>query len=178
MYGCMVLAPQCPPEEKWVEVDAWTDCRYDSDRISESRALAAAFELTRTLTAQPCVDQERIYVTGLSMGGYGTWDLLVRHPGFFAAAQPLCGGADPKKVPGLAGVPIRTFHGLKDNVVPPAGTETAVSLLQAAGGKIEYIPYPDLAHGIWGRAYAREDFTRWFLERRLDTDETGGGTKG
>ena len=93
IYGCIVVAPQCPQGKKWVNVSSWKDdCIYSTEEIEESEELAAVVELVGTLKDIYSTDTNRYYVTGLSMGGYATWDLLVRHPEIFAAAMPLCGG--------------------------------------------------------------------------------------
>ena len=167
IYDCIVLAPQCPSGCKWVDVQNWGDCKYDSEKIPESAPLAAVVELfIRTRTAYS-VDKDRVYVTGLSMGGYGTWDLLVRHPDLFAAAMPLCGGADYRKAELIKDIPIWTFHGKLDGTVPYLGTEKMANTLKELGGNCRFTLYPTMEHGIWPTVYAREDILPWLLSKKL-----------
>ncbi|MCC6509118.1 MAG: prolyl oligopeptidase family serine peptidase, partial [Pirellulaceae bacterium] len=93
-YPCYVVAPQCPEGKKWVEVD-WSADSHDMPE-APSESLQLVFELADTMVKDSAVNENRIYITGLSMGGYGTWDALARRPGFFAAGVPICGGGDPK----------------------------------------------------------------------------------
>lgn len=171
IYNCIVVAPQCPTTDKWVNVKDWTFCDYDTTKIPESESLAAVVELLGDLQSTYSVDENRLYATGLSMGGYGTWDLLVRHPELFAAAMPLCGGADCSQAAKIKDIPIWTFHGLKDSTVPYLGTEKMVEELEKLNGNCIYTPMPDGGHGIWTEVYAREDVIPWLLSHRLSKVE-------
>ncbi len=164
IYDCIVLAPQCPSEYKWVEVEKWTDCIYSTDNIPESKPLCAVRELMENIFGEYSVDANRVYVTGLSMGGYGTWDLLVRHTDMFAAAIPICGGCDVDKAEQLADMPIKTFHGELDDVVLPNGTKAMYERLCSLGNKdVSLKIYPELAHGIWGYVYETDGLFEWLL---------------
>ena len=100
------------------------------------------------------VDKQRMYLTGLSMGGYGTWTLAAAYPRVFAAAVPICGGGDPKKAEQLVHLPIWAFHGAKDSVVPPSRSETMVEAIKTAGGKnVKLTIYPDAGHDSWTQTY-------------------------
>lgn len=167
IYDCIVLAPQCPSGCKWVDVESWGDCKYDSEKIPESAPLAAVVELFNWAKTAYSVDKDRVYVTGLSMGGYGTWDLLVRHPDLFAAAMPLCGGADYRKAELIKDIPIWTFHGKQDGVVPYQGTEKMANAIKELGGNCRFTLYPTMEHGIWPTVYAREDILPWLLSKKL-----------
>ena len=104
---------------------------------------------------------------GLSMGAYGVWDLLVRHTDLFAAAIPICGGADPSKAQLLTDMPIQTFHGTKDTSVPPMGTDAMVEAIRSAGGTlIEYEAMEGKGHVIWDEAVATEDLIGWLFYQR------------
>lgn len=163
IYDCIVVAPQCPADDKWVNVKAWTFVDYEATSIRESDSLAAVVELIAKLQSKYSIDKNRLYATGLSMGGYGTWDLLVRHPKLFAAAMPLCGGADYRQASRIKNIPIWTFHGEKDEIVPCIGTEKMVAELEKLGGNCKYTPIPDAGHAIWPEVYAREDVIPWLL---------------
>ncbi len=160
----IVIAPQCPSGMKWVNVSAWTQCTYSTDQIAESPALAAVVQLLEKLPDSYNINKNKIYATGLSMGGYGTWDLLIRHGDMFAAGIPVCGGCDINKADLLLNTPIRTFHGLKDPTVPPTGTQTMYSRITSLGGKlIEFTPYPNGVHSIWTQAYSEQGLAEWLF---------------
>lgn len=173
VYQSIVVAPQCPAGQMWVNVNGWSDAQYSTDALPESQALKAALGLMESVQREYSVDTDRIYSTGLSMGGYATWDLLVRHTDLFAAAIPICGGADYRYAERLVNVPIYTFHGLQDPTVPYQGTEKMVNAIRNAGGeKITYVPYPEGNHLIWEEAFATEGLFEWLLSQRL-SDRTG-----
>lgn len=117
--NCFVVSPQCPVSRKWVEVAAWTNCYYSTQTIAQSIPLAIALTLIDSLKREFPIDTNRLYVTGLSMGGYGTWDLVSRYPGKFAAAVPVCGGNDTSTASVLKNVSVWAFHGAQDPTVPP-----------------------------------------------------------
>jgi predicted peptidase len=110
------------------------------------------------------VDKRRIYLTGLSMGGYGTWTLAAEHPERFAAAVPICGGGNPKDAALLARLPIWAFHGALDTKVPVARTRDMVAAVKAAGGNIRYTEYPQAGHDCWTETYANPELYTWLLE--------------
>ena len=116
--GCILVAPQCAPDYQWVDTP-WSYGSYDLDSVDESRYLRAVYELILSLKTSLPVDADRIYVTGISMGGYGTWDIIERHPELFAAALPVCGAGDPSKAELIKDLPVWCFHGDFDHVVPP-----------------------------------------------------------
>ncbi|MBE6530368.1 MAG: phospholipase [Ruminococcaceae bacterium] len=169
IYQCIVVAPQCPGDALWVDTKQMWDvyCDYDSTKVAETAPLAAMVELFRKTRDENAVDENRVYVTGISMGGFGTWDLLVRHPLLFTAAMPLCGGADYRKASVVKDIPIWTFHGQKDAVVPCRGTEKMVAELEKIGGNITYTPYPEHGHNIWEDIYKRDDIFPWLLSQKF-----------
>jgi len=173
VYQSIVVAPQCPAGQMWVNVNGWSDAQYSTDALPESQALKTALKIMESVKQEYNVDTDRIYSTGLSMGGYATWDLLMRHTDLFAAAIPICGGADYRYAERLVDVPIYTFHGLQDPTVPYTGTEKMVNAIRDAGGeKITYVPYPEGNHLIWEEAFATEGLFEWLLSQRL-SDRTG-----
>ena len=160
-YPCIVLAPQCPKDEYWTT-------RPDEDNPNNAEALMGLLEQTRNTYA---VDAARIYITGTSMGGFGTWGMLRYYPGYFAAAVPVCGGwyLDAPNEPELAALrmkdtPIWVFHGAKDKSVPPERSREMVSLLQKAGANdVRYTEYPKGKHNINGKAYAEPELLAWLF---------------
>lgn len=115
------------------------------------------------------VDHKRIYLTGLSMGGYGSWELAVLAPQRFAALAPICGWMnDPQeRVCVLKEKPIWTFHGTLDDVVPVQATETLVETLKACGGNIKFTVYSHLRHDSWTVTYNNAELYQWFSDHRL-----------
>ncbi len=146
-----VVAPQCPEDVWW---DAIT---------GDLSALLDAVE------ARVRVDPDRVLVTGLSMGGYGTWALALREPRRFAALAPICGGGDPTRAAEIAHIPEWVFHGALDDVVPARNSEEMVAALRAAGGDVRFTLYPDLAHDSWTRAYGEQALYDWLLAQRRAT---------
>ena len=121
------------------------------------------------------VDRRRIYLTGLSMGGYGTWSLAARAPDRFAAIVPICGGGNPADAEKLKKLPIWVFHGAKDGTVPISRSEQMVEAIKAAGGNVEFTIYPDAGHDSWTETYADPKLYKWLLKhqrpkRKQDVD--------
>ncbi len=164
-HPCLILAPQCPVDSQWVLSD-WGPGTYDHQKIQPSPYMTAAEELLEQVIADYSVDEKALYVSGLSMGGYGTWDLISRHPDRFAAAIPVCGGIDERYMEGLKGFPIRTFHAADDPVVSCVGTRKANELLKDHGDFL-YTEYPTGGHLIWDTAYATADLMDWLFAQRL-----------
>jgi predicted peptidase len=161
-HPTFVVYPQCPDGARWVEAP-WQLGRYQVDEVPLSRPLGAAIELVDALASELTVDPKRLLVAGLSMGGYGTWDLMARFPDRVAGAMPVCGGGDPGKAAAMARVPVWAFHGADDPVVPVAGSRLMVAALKQAGGKVRYTEYPKLGHNAWDRAFADRRALRWLL---------------
>lgn len=111
------------------------------------------------------VDGNRIYLTGLSMGGYGTWAMAIAYPDRFAAIAPICGGGDPDRLSVLASVPAWVFHGAKDLVVPLKKSREMVDALKAAGGEVQFTIYPEAGHDSWTETYNDPQLYEWMLEQ-------------
>lgn len=164
-FPCFVLAPQCPVGKRWVEVN-WGAKAPHQQPVAPSESMALLLELIPALRQELPIDASRIYLTGISMGGFGTWDLLARKPDWFAAAVPICGGADDSTAPALAGIPIWTFHGDRDATVTVERTRSMVAALLKAGGTPRYTEYADTPHNSWSRAYAEPELHRWLFAQR------------
>jgi predicted peptidase len=160
-FPCQVVAPQCPTGRRWVECD-WNRLQHDMpDAPSEPLTLLVG--LLDELVLDPLVDAGRIYVMGLSMGGYGTWDLIARQPERFAAAVPICGGGDERQAGKLAHIPIWAFHGADDSVVPVARSRNMVAAVRAAGGNVRYTEYAGTGHGSWVPASRERELLPWLF---------------
>jgi predicted peptidase len=121
------------------------------------------------------VDRNRIYLTGLSMGGHATWTMALAYPSRFAAVAPVCGAGDPQLAAAkLRHLPVWIFHGEKDTVVPVACGRVMADALKKVAGNVKLTIYPDLGHNIWQETYENVELYRWFLQhqRNEKTDRT------
>jgi predicted peptidase len=168
-FPALVVFPQAPRDSQWVGAPA-----------------EAAFAALRQTIADFKVDRERVYLTGLSMGGHGTWYLAYRHPEVFAAVAPICGwvpdspafrgsvpvvpadsGAPlPALARRLAKTPVWIFHGEMDTAVPVSGSREPAAALKAASADVRYTEYLGLGHNSWDATYASDEFLRWLFAQR------------
>ncbi|MGI9244572.1 MAG: prolyl oligopeptidase family serine peptidase [Verrucomicrobiales bacterium] len=118
------------------------------------------------LMANYHIDPERVYLTGLSMGGYGTWAAIGEHAARFAAAAPICGGGDPSWAQAIGKLPIWAFHGDADDVVPIGRSAEMVDAIEVAGGDAKLTIYPGVGHDSYTRTYANPKLFEWFLRHR------------
>ena len=146
-HPAFVVAPQCAEDHKWVEVD-WSAPSHTMP-AEPSLHLRMTLELLDKLTDSLPVDPNRIYIVGLSMGGYGTWDALQREADRFAAAIPICGGGDLEGASAMAAVPIWAFHGDQDTAVPVERSRGMIRALRAAGAQPIYTEYEGVGHNSW-----------------------------
>lgn len=113
------------------------------------------------------VDPKRVYLTGLSMGGRGSWALAAKMPKQFAAVLPICGGGKPETADTLLDLPIWAFHGDADRVVPVSETTRMVETIQKAGGqKVKMTIYPGVRHNSWSQTYANPEIYEWLLQQK------------
>lgn len=167
LNGSYVLCPQCPLDEQWVDYP-WANGNYSTDEVPESRSMQTAIALLRDVIRNYSVDWNRVYVFGMSMGGYGTWDALVRHEALFAAGVPLCGGGDPSKAELLKEIPIWAYHGTADGAVQFAGTKEMVDTILGAGGeRITFTPVEGGSHNMWDPASLNGDLIDWLYAQKL-----------
>lgn len=163
----IIVAPQCPANEQWVAA-SWSNGNYSTQKYAESKALKTAMKILDQTIADYSCDTDRLYVMGLSMGGYGTWDVLARHGERFAAGIPLCGGGDPSQAEKLKEIPIWTYHGDADTTVKFEGTQGMVEAIRAAGGeKIIFTPVAGAGHNIWNTASGNKELLPWLLSNKL-----------
>ena len=164
-HPCFLVAPQCP------EGDSWAAIRYTQQdgelAPSQTEPMRLTLAALDALQKEFSIDSNRLYITGLSMGGYGTWDALARHPGLFAAAVPICGGGAPATAKKFANTPLWDFHGGADPVVPPARSHHMVIALREAGGQPIFTEYPGVGHNSWERAYREARLADWLFTKRL-----------
>jgi predicted peptidase len=157
-HPCFVVAPQCPDDEMWATLDG---------RPTEQMRLV--FELLQSLKATFSVDAERFYVTGQSLGGFGTWSAIAQRPQLFAAAIPICGGGDESAASNLTKVSIWAFHGEKDEAVSVERSRKMVAAIRQAGGTARYTEYKGAGHVIWDKVFSEPELLPWvFAQTRND----------
>lgn len=167
VYDSIVIAPQCPIDRQWV-MTPFDSMNYSVADTPESEELEAVCGIIADTIDEYNIDTDRIYVTGISMGGYGTWDMLCRHGKRIAAGMPVCGGGDPSYAKQLKYIPIRTFHGSEDGAVPPDGTRKMFAALRMAGSKVaEYTEFDGMDHGIWDTVYSDKANLDWLYSHKL-----------
>lgn len=162
-YPCYMLVPQCANGYRWCETD-WklpSHTMPESPSVYLSRTMILLDSLIKTLN----IDTNRIYITGLSMGGFGTWDAICRWPGRFAAAVPVCGGGDTAKALLIKNIPVWDFHGDADKVVMVSRSRNMISALKKAGGNPKYTEYKGVAHNCWSGTYSDPAMIEWMFSQ-------------
>ena len=153
-FDFIIASPQCPTNDSWSNLG--------------EHVLAIIDEITERCN----VDESRIYLTGLSMGGYGTWEIAAAHPERFAAIAPICGGARHRsRARGLKDTPVWAFHGAKDEVVPLAKSQEMVDMVIEVGGNAKLTVYPDADHDSWTVTYENDELYEWFLSHSKKQDK-------
>lgn len=160
----ILIVPQCPANQKWVEVD-WSAPTHTIPE-KPSTPMALALQALDEAIAKLPVDPKRVYVTGISMGGYGTWDIIARRTNFFAAAMPVCGGGDPGTARAIKDQPMWIFHGDADKAVPVARSRAMNEAIKTAGGSPKYTEYPGVGHDCWTQTYANDDVLAWLFAQK------------
>ncbi len=146
-FRFIVVSPQCPAYSGW--------------------SMAFLTALLDEIVPQLRVDTDRIYLTGISMGGYATWSLASLQPDRFAAVAPVCGGGDPSRAHRLKDLPIWAFHGALDDIVPPGESQTMVDAVREAGGtEVRFTVYPEAGHDSWTPTYNNPELYDWFLAHK------------
>ncbi len=152
-FPFILVSPQCPQGDVW-----------DPDVLNR---------LLDEVIAKYRVDEDKVYCTGLSMGGYGTWDLAIAHPERFAAIVPICGGGNFIRASRLRHVPVWAFHGAKDPVVPLSESQRMVEAVKRNGGDARLTIYPEAGHDSWSETYRNDEVYRWLLQHKRS--RTAGG---
>jgi predicted peptidase len=153
-FPFIIVSPQCPEGEAW----NWK--------------LKSLSVLLDEVTTHYKVDPDRIYVTGLSMGGFGTWALAAYTPNRFAAIIPICGGGELSSIRRLKNLPIWAFHGAKDPIVPVERSQELMDALKVAHGNMKLTIYHDVGHDSWTATYDNPEIYKWLLEQKRSSHET------
>ncbi len=155
-FPFIAVSPQCPADQYWL-----TDMLLSLlDEVADGQR----------------VDTDRVYLTGISMGGYATWEMAIEYPDRFAAIAPICGGGNPDEVCRIKHVPAWVFHGAKDPVIPLSESEEMVNALRKCGGNVQFTVYPEAVHDSWTETYNNPQLYEWFLKyKRLAVSPMSGG---
>ena len=191
-HPCFVIAPQCPKNERWVDSD-WNVNSFDFKSKPISNELETVNDLIEKTIKKYPIDRNRIYITGLSMGGIGTWYMLMKYPKLFAAAVPMSGVGDPKMACEISHIPIWNFHGDFDTAVPVNGSRMMIEALDKCRDEVLLIPnpnssdvlkseiltkeimnsdliyteYQDRGHVIWKESYENTLVREWLFSKSL-----------
>jgi predicted peptidase len=150
-FPFIVVSPQCPENTFWNSI--------------------IINQLLTHVSTELRVDKNKTYLTGLSMGGYGTWFTALEYPEVFAAIILICGGGDPFRACLLRDVPVWVFHGAKDTTVSPEESMNMVNAINKCGGNVKFTLYPELEHDCWTVTYENAELYNWFLEQSITNRE-------
>ncbi len=162
LHPSIVIVPQCPLNEGWSDFSD-TKSGHITLQPSATKSMKLVIALIHQIIKKFSIDTNRIYITGLSMGGYGTYDAIERYPDLFAAAVPVCGGGDVSKAPVISLIPIWIFHGSDDPVVNPDFSLNMTEALRKAGAHPALTMYPETGHFAWIAAYSDVMMINWLF---------------
>lgn len=149
-FPFIAVSPQCPKNSNWNEL---------SEKV---------FEMLNEIISKYKIDEDRIYLTGISMGGFGTWNLATLYPDKFAAIVPICGGGNTSLAYRLKNLPIWVFHGAKDNIVPINYSEEMVKKVREYNPEVIFTIYPNTGHDSWTQTYNNPELYKWLLNHKRD----------
>lgn len=161
-YPFLLMVPQCPNDRRWVNTD-WSLSEHTMDSVPTAE-LFGVMTVLDGLVDVGAVDSTRVYICGISMGGYGTWDALQRWPEKFAAAIAICGGGDPAYAHAMKNIPIYIFHGMLDRAVMPSRSIQMYNALKEVGNEEAIlVTYPELGHLCWDAAFSTPGLFEWLF---------------
>jgi len=162
LHPALVIAPQCPERMAWSNFSRGDVLKLDP---VPSKPMELLIGLIHKLVNSMPIDSTRIYITGLSMGGYGTYDAIERYPNLFAAAVPVCGGGDVSRAEEIAHIPIWIFHGANDPAVSTRYDHAMLEALTKAGARPGFTQYPEVGHFSWIQAYSDPLMMEWLFRQ-------------
>jgi len=163
---CIILMPQCPVKQKWVNVP-WKNGSYKMEDIPVSKPMELAKNILDKVVLEKAVDKKRIYVMGCSMGGYGAWNFTMRYHKIIAAAVPICGAGDPTMAKTIRKIPIWAFHGDADPTVPLSGSIDMVEALYAQKkNKTQLTIYKNVGHNSYEYAWKNPQLIDWIFNQK------------
>jgi predicted peptidase len=155
-YPAFLFVPQCPLNSWW------------GGRLGDMEVDSLVMECILALEKEFPIDESRRYVTGVSMGGYGTWHLIGTRPEMFAAAVPIAGAGNPALAPNMVNVPVWAFHGAKDGFVAVSGARSMIDAIKKAGGNPHYTEYPDKAHNLTEQITNSPELLEWLFDQKRE----------
>jgi predicted peptidase len=155
-YPAIIVAPQCPRNKLWASANG----------AQPTTEIKLVLEILDRVQAEYNVDKRRLYVMGMSLGGYGTWGIIAIRPGMFAAAVPICGGGETAKAVLMKNTSIWAFHGDEDELVDVSESRRMIAALKHVGGNPRYTEYKGVGHNAWERAFAEPDLLPWMFAQR------------
>ena len=155
-FPCFVLVPQCPRSDSWSTYGG-----------RSSPTLRLTMDVLEALTHELPIDRRRLYVVGVSMGGRGVWDTVLRFPDTFAAAVPICAAGDPDGLAKIKHLPVWCFHGAADQTVPVDYAHRMMAALRKAGGNPRYTEYPGVGHDSYRNAFKEPELLPWLFDQHL-----------
>lgn len=164
-HPAIVIAPQCPERQTWSNLTSDQNRKILTLNPEPSKPMRLLIALIRQLAAKLPVDTNRIYITGLSMGGYGAYDALERYPNLFAAAVPVCGAGDTSRAASIAHVPMWIYLGAEDPAVNPLNGLAMLEALTHAGAHPGFTQYPEVGHFSWLGAYSDPLMMEWLFRQ-------------
>ena len=164
-HSAIVIAPQCTEKMSWSNFGRDEDPAQTKLLPTPSKPMELLIGLIMEMKKNRFVDTNRIYITGLSMGGFGTYDAIERYPNLFAAAMPVCGGGDVSKAASIAHIPIWNFLGSDDGSVDPRYSLNMYNALMKAGARPGYTQYPETGHFSWLAAYSDPQVYEWLFRQ-------------
>lgn len=165
-YPAVIIAPQCPANSNWVTTGNDRTAVISPFNAQPTKPMELLLALIKKLRAEGNIDTSRIYITGMSMGGFGTFDAIEREPGLFAAAVPVCGGGDPAKAAAIAKLPLWLFTGAEDPIVTPEFSLNMLEALWKAGARPGFTMLPEVGHFSWLGAYTDPLMIEWLFRQR------------
>jgi predicted peptidase len=167
-HPCYVVAPQCPRSDV-NEHSVWVNTYFGgiahTMKETPTWPMLLSIELVKQIINNKNIDHSRIYVTGLSMGGYATWEILQREVDLFAAAIPVCGGGDVNYADKMVSTALWVFHGAEDRTVPVNRSQDMVNAIKVSGGNPNYTEYQGVDHDSWSRTYQNPEVWEWLFNQ-------------
>ncbi len=161
----VLWAPQCPSDQRWTDVD-WKAIEHTMKKSPTWPMQVLMNGIDSLVLNTTMIDTSRMYIVGLSMGGYGTWEYIARQPYRFAGAIPVCGGGDIAQAKNNTQTGVWAFHGKADNVVPYTNSVRMVNATKKVNTNVHLISYPDVKHDSWNKAFAEKKIVRDFISTR------------
>jgi predicted peptidase len=164
-YPAIIIAPQCPANSDWTPPRSSRSSNTAPLSPAASKPMELLLALIKKMKAEGQIDSSRIYITGLSMGGFGTFDAIEREPNLFAAAVPVCGGGDPATAASIAKIPMWIFTGSEDPAVNPEFSLNMLEALWKAGARPGFTMLPEVGHLSWLGAYTDPLMIEWLFRQ-------------